>query len=271
MADDIGSLLAGRAALVAGGGRGIGAAVSRALARQGAAVGVIDIESARAEAIAGEITDAGGRALPLTVDLRDRAQVDDAVGRTAETFGSLDVLANVAGGMQAFGAFAQVHLWTDEQWNQVLEMNLGYVFRICRAALAVMLEQGSGSIVNVASVSGTTSAPRHSSYGAAKAGLINLTKTMAVEYGRSGIRANAVAPGRIATPAIQHDDAEQQAKVTARIPLGRFGVADNVADAVVFLASPWAEYISGQTISIDGGLSARYPLLLAGTHESESG
>jgi NAD(P)-dependent dehydrogenase (short-subunit alcohol dehydrogenase family) len=266
-----GQLLAGKNALVAGAGRGIGAAVALALAHHGAAVSVVDVEPERADSVVNEIGAAGGRALPVVADVRARGQVDDVVDRTVAELGSLDVVANVAGGMQAFGSFAPVHEWSDDAWDTVLEMNLGYVFRMCRAALRVMLDQRSGVVVNIASVSGLTSAPRHSSYGAAKAGLVNLTRTMSVEYGRYGIRVNAVAPGRVATPAIQHDDVAAQAKVTARIPLGRFGEPNEVADVVTFLASPMASYITGQTITIDGGLSARYPLLLAGTHESESG
>jgi NAD(P)-dependent dehydrogenase (short-subunit alcohol dehydrogenase family) len=264
-------LLVGKNALVAGAGRGIGAAVATALGRHGAAVSVVDIEPERASKVVDEIRAAGGQALAVVADVRARQEVDDAVERTAAELGSLDVVANVAGGMQAFGSFAPIHEWSDDAWDNVLEMNLGYVFRMCRAALRVMLDQQAGVVVNIASVSGLTSAPRHSSYGAAKAGLVNLTRTMAVEYGRYGIRVNAVAPGRVATPAIQHDDAASQAEVVARIPLGRFGDPNEVADVVTFLASPMASYITGQTITIDGGLSARYPLLLAGTHASESG
>jgi NAD(P)-dependent dehydrogenase (short-subunit alcohol dehydrogenase family) len=264
-------LLADKIAMIAGGGRGIGEATTRILSAAGAAVAVVDLEAERAEAVAASLTESGARAIPVVADLRDEASAQNAIDATVTEFGGLDVLANVAGGMQQYGTWQHTHLWTTEAWDTIVHLNLRYVFWLCRGAIPLMEARGGGSIVSVTSISGVFGSPNHSAYGAAKAGLIHLTKTLAVEYGRSGIRVNAVSPGAIVTPATASTmSAERVATLSETTPLQRPGRPEDIARAILFLASPMAEYITGQMILVDGGVNAKFPLGGVGTHISEA-
>jgi 3-oxoacyl-[acyl-carrier protein] reductase len=170
--------------------------------------------------------------------------------------GTVNLLVNVAGGMNAFAPFKPLHQWNAETWDEIVALNLGYVFLTCRTILRGLLEaKSAGVIVNIASISGETSAPNHAPYGAAKAGLASLTRSLAVEYGGHGIRVNAVAPGAVVTPATANREGAM-----GTTPLGRHAVAEDIANAVIFLASPLSSFITGQVLLVDGGASSTFPL-----------
>jgi len=264
-------LLADKVAMIAGGGRGIGEATTRILSAAGAAVAVVDLEAERADGVVASLTESGARAIPIVADLRDEAAAQGAIDTTVAELGGIDVLANVAGGMHQYATWQHVQHWTTEEWDAIVHLNLRYVFWLCRGAIPHMEARGGGSIVSVTSISGVFGSPNHSAYGAAKAGLIHLTKTLAVECGRSGIRANAVSPGAIVTPATGSTmSAERVATLSETTPLQRPGRPEDIARAILFLASPMAEYITGQMILVDGGVNAKFPLGGVGTHISEA-
>nr|AGS49730.1 putative 3-oxoacyl-(acyl-carrier-protein) reductase [uncultured bacterium esnapd14] len=245
------------ALVIGGGGGGIGRAISRAFGAAGAAVAVADVDPDRARAAVDELTEAGARAIPLDGDVRLRSDVDGFVAHTAAEFGRLDTLVTVVGGQVAFVPAVRLHEMSDDDWDLVYEMNLRYVARAARAAIRAFLAQGNGgSIVSVGSVTGVMAAPMQAGYGAAKAGLGSLAKTVAAEYAGNGIRMNVVACGAIATPVA---NSGQDAEGAAGIPMGRFGVPQDAAAAVVYLASPLASYVTGQSLVVDGGVTVRGP------------
>jgi 3-oxoacyl-[acyl-carrier protein] reductase len=238
------------ALVIGGGGAGIGRAVTRALAVAGAAVAVADVERARAEEAAAEI---GGRALVGDV----RSDAEALVHRAAEELDGLDVLVTVVGGQLAFVPATPLHETPDEEWDLMFELNVRYVGRAVRAALRTFLAQGrGGTIVAVGSITGLVANPRQAAYGAAKAGLASLARSVAAEYGRHGIRMNVVACGPITTPIARSAQAEAS---WDWIPAGRPGEPEEVADAVVFLATSRSSYVNGQTLVLDGGATARGP------------
>ncbi|TMK57774.1 MAG: SDR family NAD(P)-dependent oxidoreductase, partial [Actinobacteria bacterium] len=198
-------MLQDQVAVVAGAGRGIGRMTALTLAAAGAAVAVVDVETDRADNVAREIEAAGQRAAAVVAELRDPDDADRVISTATSQLGGLDVLVNVAGGMNVYAPWRPLARWTEDSWDEIQDRNLRYVFLTCRAAIRTMLEQDrGGSIVNITSISGIASAPNHAAYGAAKAGLVNLTKSLAVEYGPQGIRVNAVAPGSVETPAVSN-------------------------------------------------------------------
>jgi 3-oxoacyl-[acyl-carrier protein] reductase len=243
--------------VIGGGGEGIGRAISRALAAAGAAVGVADVDPERARAAAQELVAAGAHAIPLVGDVRFQSDVDRFVADTSAGFGRLNALVTVVGGQVAFVPAVRLHEMSDDDWHLVFEMNLHYVARATRSAIRAFLAQGTGgSIVSVGSITGVMAAPKQAGYGAAKAGLASLAKTVAAEYAGDGIRMNVVACGAIATPAAK---SVHGADETAEIPIGRIGVPDDVAAAVVYLTSPLASYVTGQSLVVDGGVTVRGP------------
>ena len=254
-------LLERKTAIVAGGGgAGIGAQVSRVLAGAGASVVAVDVERERAEAVCAEIEAAGGSALPVTADLREPSAAPAILAAARDAFGRIDILVNVAGGMHAHAPWRPLARWEEDDWDRIFAINLRYVFLLCRAVVPAMVEQGSGgSIVNVGSISGVFGAPNHSAYGAAKAGLIHLTKSLCLEYGPHGIRCNAVSPGAVETGAVSGAMDAQREGVRRATPLGRAGAPDDIARAVLFFASPMSAYVSGQMLLVDGGAAARFP------------
>jgi 3-oxoacyl-[acyl-carrier protein] reductase len=250
-------VLSGRNALIiGGGGEGIGRAITRGLARAGSAVAVADADPQRAEEAAAEIAAAGATSLGLAGDVRSPDDIDGFVERAAGELGGLDVLVTVVGGQLAFVPAARLHELRDEDWRLMFELNLHYVARAVRAALLVFLAQGrGGTIVSVGSIAGQAGSPKQAAYGAAKAGLASLARSVAAEYSREGIRMNVVTAGPIATPVAR----AAQAGALDWIPMGRAGEASEVADAAVFLASPASAYITGQSLVLDGGATAAGP------------
>ena len=246
-------VLQGTRALVTGGSRGIGAATVGALARAGADVAVAYASSAgEAEAVAAAAREHGVRAVTLQADLADSAAAASLVARTVEQLGRIDVVVN-NGGINRDGLAIRM---SDDDWAQVIAVDLTAAFVVCRAALKPMLRARQGRIVNVSSVAGVMGNPGQANYSAAKAGLIGLTKSLAREVGTRGITVNAVAPGFIDTEMTRIlPDAARAAAVTAT-PMQRLGTAEEVAHAIVFLASPGASYITGHVLHVDGGLGA---------------
>jgi 3-oxoacyl-[acyl-carrier protein] reductase len=245
------------ALVIGGGGGGIGRAITRALAEAGSAVAVVDIDRQRAEEAAAEATAAGVKALALTGDVRSPSDVDGFVADAARELGALDILVTVVGGQLAFVPAARIHEIADEDWNLMFDVNLNYVARAVRAALRTFLEQGTGgTIVSVGSIAAVAGSPMQAGYGAAKAGLASLARSVASEYGRDGIRMNVVSCGPVATPVAQEAQAHSDLDW---IPMGRAASSKEVADATVFLASPLSSYISGQSLVVDGGATAAGP------------
>jgi len=247
--------LDGRVALVTGASRGLGAAIARALAEAGADV-ALHASREPPSAVAQSIRELSGRqTAALAGDLADRSTPDRLVGDTVSTMGRLDILVNNAGTIRRAPA-ADV---SDADWDAVIEVNLTSAFRLCRAAGRHMLARGSGKIVNVASLLSFQGGITVPAYAAAKGGLAQLTKALANEWARRGVNVNAIAPGYMRTDntrALQ-DDAVRSKQILDRIPAGRWGEAEDLAGAAVFLASDAAAYVHGHVLVVDGGWMGR--------------
>lgn len=253
--------LQGKRSLVLGGGYGIGWSSAELLARSGADVVVADLDPERATSAAGELAVHGGRTHGLSGDVTVRAQAEAIVDDAAAFLGGLDVVINMIG----FAAWGSLFDLTDETWDLDLARNLRHHLWVGRCAARHMIDQGTGgAIAVVASVSGIYGAPMHGAYGAAKAALMDLTRTMAQEWGRHGIRVNAVAPDMINTPRIASTyaaaghDGSGAARDSIQ-PLGRMGTPEEIAGPLVFLCSDLASFVTGQTIIADGGTHAAFP------------
>ncbi len=237
-----------RVAVVTGAARGIGLAVARKFLQQGYGVALFDIDAAELSRL-----DLPGQVLKIECDVAVPAQVKDAVDRTVAKFGRIDALVNNAG----VAVFKPMLETTFEEWSRVLDVNLSGPFLCTQACAPVMLRNGGGAVVNVASISGMRASTLRVAYGTSKAGLIHLTKQQAAELGNVGIRVNAVSPGPVDTAmAKEVHTADIRAGYHDAIPLNRYGTEEEIAAAVVFLCSDAASYINGQTLAVDGGFDA---------------
>lgn len=243
--------LSGRVAIVTGAGRGIGRGIAFRLASAGASVAVNDVNSSSVEQVVAEIRDRGGTAMTAVGDIADWEAVTGMCAQVHDTYGGLHILVNNAGIIRR-GTLETMRL---EDWHEVLGVNLTGTFYCCRAAAPYMRQAGWGRIINVASIAGKmgdiASAP---GYGPSKAGVIALAKTLARELAPWGITVNAVAPHAIETEMTAGWTPQQRAALVAQIPLGRLGTIEEVAEAVTFLVSPLAGFITGETLDINGGV-----------------
>ncbi|MBI2304993.1 MAG: 3-oxoacyl-ACP reductase FabG [Chloroflexi bacterium] len=241
--------LSGKVALVTGGARGIGYQIAREMAERGATVVVNDLAPSVAQ-VASEIVAGGGNSLAVVADVSSSSEVGRLVEEVLGGQGRLDILVNNAG-ITRDGLILRL---SDEEWHQVLATNLTGAFLCTRAVLRSMVRQRWGRIINIASVVGLMGNAGQSNYAAAKAGLIGLTKAVAREVASRGITVNAIAPGFIDTDMTRRLSQERKDEIVKQVPLGRFGSPQDVARAVVFLASDEAAYITGQVLNVDGGM-----------------
>jgi NAD(P)-dependent dehydrogenase (short-subunit alcohol dehydrogenase family) len=242
--------LAGRVAIVTGAGSGIGEATARRFAADGATVVVNDVDAERARAVTAELQKRGDSALALGADVTRRADVEAMVTRVVGELGRLDILINNAG----INRDAMSHKMTEEQWDQVLTVNLKGTFLCAQAALPRMRERGWGRVVNTSSI-GSLGNIGQANYAASKAGVIGLTRTLALEYARYGVTVNCIAPGAVMTPMLAGVPDPIREKITGQIPMGRIADPAEVAAVHAFLASEAAGYITGQVLFVDGGMS----------------
>jgi 2-deoxy-D-gluconate 3-dehydrogenase len=246
--------LKGRRALVTGASRGIGRAIAQAYAEAGADVALLARDGEQLAEVAHLVERAGRRAAVLVCDVTDAEATALAVDTAWERLGGLDVVVNNAGGNSFSRPFLEVR---PDGWDKTVELNLGATVSVCRLVGPRLLAQGHGAVVNVASVAGLAAWPMMSHYGVAKAAVISLTRSLAVEWASGGVRVNALVPGWVATDLT--DFARQQPEIgdglIARVPMGRWARPEEVAWPAVFLASEAAGFMTGQTLVVDGGLS----------------
>ncbi len=243
--------LSGKTALVTGGARGLGRASALAMAREGASIVVCDLLADIVEESAEEIRGTGAEALAMFADISNPESVTEAFAKTQERFGRLDVLINNAG-------IAPNRLVMDQslmEWEQVLRTNLTGTFLCSKAAVPMMEQVGGGAIVNIASISGQRGATGRSAYGVSKAGIIQLTKIMAVEFAEKNIRVNAIAPGPVETAITNHSPGTVEGYMS-RIPMRRYGSLEAIGSAALFLACEDAAYTTGHVLNVDGGFEA---------------
>jgi len=240
--------LTGRTALVTGASGGIGGAIAQALHRQGATVGVSGTRREALDALAAKL---GGRAHVLPCNLAEAAEVEALVPAAEAAMGQVDILVANAG-ITRDNLFVQLR---DEDWDEVIKVNLTSTFRLARAATKLMMRKRFGRIIAITSVVGITGNPGQGNYTASKAGLIGMIKTLAAEYARRNVTANCIAPGFIATPMTDALNEKQHEAILSRVPAARLGTPDEVAAAAVFLSSNEAAYVTGQTIHVNGGMA----------------
>jgi 3-oxoacyl-[acyl-carrier protein] reductase len=243
-------ILSGKTALVTGAAQGIGREIALALATDGADVAICDVNLDAALKTAADIEAKGRRSMALKANVAASPEVTAMVDQVVEKLGRIDILVNNAG-ITRDGLILRMK---EEDWDMVLSINLKGAFICTKAALKHMTKQRGGTIINIASIVGAMGNAGQANYVASKAGLIGLTKTIAREYANRGITANAVAPGFIDTAMTQALSENVRTELSKQIPMGKLGTPEDVANAVRFLASPWASYISGQVIHVNGGM-----------------
>jgi NAD(P)-dependent dehydrogenase (short-subunit alcohol dehydrogenase family) len=252
---DPGFDLTGKTALVTGASRGIGAATAVALARHGADVALSSRSPEALEKVASDIGGLGRRAIVVPADVTDVEAVRGMVSAAIDGLGHLDIVVNNAGGTAFMVPFTQLRF---VGWEKVMRLNVESVVHVLQAVAPHLLERGSGSVVNVASVAGLGATPALSPYGASKAALISLTRSLAVEWASAGVRVNALCPGWTATELNRNlwEDEQASSGLTSTIPMGRWGRAEEMAGPAVFLASDASSFMTGQVLVIDGGQTA---------------
>ena len=243
-------ILEGKKAVVTGGGRGIGRTIALTLAGAGADVAVLEMDGEAALQTSGEVSGLGRDALAVSLDVSDFNQVNGEINKILDLWGRIDIVVNNAG-ITRDGLLVRM---AEKDWDAVLAVNLKGAFNLCRAVSRSMMKQRSGCVVNIASIIGMMGNAGQANYAASKGGLIALTKSVAREMAPRGVRVNAVAPGFIATAMTDRIPGELREKMISSIPLGRMGLPEDVARAVLFLASPDADYITGQVLVVDGGM-----------------
>lgn len=246
--------LAGHVAIVTAGGQGLGEAIAKSFAREGASVAVVDLNRAQAERVTKEIEAGGGKAFALETDATLTAAAEAMVKTVVDKWGTIDILVNAAGG---FHQFAQITDITDEEWDRVITVNLKSTFVCSRAAARIMIERKKGRIINIASGSGIAPnpyAPTYLPYGAAKAGVIMFAKILGRDLGQYGITVNSISPGTTATPrVIKVRDAASMKRIAEQNPMRVLVEPQDTAEAAVFLASPEARYITGENLKVNAG------------------
>jgi len=241
-----------KVAIVTGSGRGIGRAIAERLAKEGATLVICDVDEASAMGTATEIANTYNvKTLGLKVDVTKAAEVDELVKKTAETFGGINILVNNAG-ITRDGLLLRMK---EEDWDLVLNVNLKSAFLCTKSAIKHIMRADYGRVINIASVVGLMGNAGQANYSASKGGMIAFTKTIAKEFEGKGTTAKAIAPGFIQTPRTDKLKDDEKARLAERIPLKTLGTAGQVADAVAFLASPDAAYITGQVLAVDGGMT----------------
>jgi NAD(P)-dependent dehydrogenase (short-subunit alcohol dehydrogenase family) len=249
--------LTGKVALVTGGASGIGRATALTFAREGAKLIIADMHEEGGQQTVHMITENGGNVTFVQVDVTQATAVEAMISKAVETYGRLDCAHNNAG----VGTPSRVPTadYTEEQWDYVLSINLKGVWLCMKYEIPQMLKHGGGAIVNTASVAGLVGFPTSSAYVASKHGVVGLTKTAALEYARHGIRVNCVCPGYIETPMTERsrNDPERLAHMIASEPIGRLGTPEEIAETVVWLCSDTASFVTGHTMTVDGGYAAQ--------------
>ncbi len=251
-------LLDGKTALISGGARGIGRAAAVLFAKEGARVAVADLLMDGAEATVEIINNAGGQAIAIPVEITNADQVNAMVARTVDAFGRLDCAFNNAGiaGYQVDAAGKKTADWTEDAFDRMIAVNLKGVWLAMRAEIEVMLKQGSGAIVNTASIAGLVGLPTSSAYVAAKHGVVGLTKTAAIEYATNAIRVNSVCPGYIETDMTREVMTRRGEEILRTTAARRMGTAQEIAEMVCWLCSDRASYVTGANYNVDGGYVA---------------
>jgi 3-oxoacyl-[acyl-carrier protein] reductase len=245
-------LLEGKVAVVTGGGRGIGAAIVRRLAQEGATVVFCDIAlDEETDRLLREVTEAGGTVRALAADVRKQEDAERVVRTAQEEFGQLDILVNNAGIIRD----KLVLMMTPEEWDMVLAVNLTGVYNFSKVAGEVMLRQRRGKIINMSSVAGASGGRGQANYAASKGGINAFTRALALELAKRNITVNGVAPGVVVTSLSKNVRTLTKDAIKGMVPLGRYAEPEEIAGVVLFLASPAADYITGQVITVDGGLS----------------
>ncbi len=244
-------LLQDRCAIVTGASRGIGRAIAKELAREGAHVALFATDETKLKAVADELAPLGKKVFLRAVDLRKADAVKDAVEAAKEALGGLDILVNNAG----ITKDQLILRMKDDEWADVIDVNLGSAYRCSKAAARYIMKSKAGRIINVTSIVGLSGNAGQSNYAASKAGLVGFTKSLARELASRNVTVNAIAPGYITTDMTAGLPAEAKAELEKRIPLARVGNPEEVAKVAVFLASDAASYVTGETIRVDGGLA----------------